>query len=212
MKHFKTEDWVDFVNQVTNGSQNSAMQKHLDNGCERCSETATLWQKVRNSAAKEASYQPPVEAVRIAKASFAIAGFTSKPQKTDSLIEVLFDSFLQPVVAGARSTASGVRQMLYRADPYQVDVQIEAKPEGNRLMITGQLLDVSRPTVIGSEILVTISNLRGSVTHTMTNQFGEFRGEIDNTGDLQLSFPCPGEKPIVISLRDALSRLAGGKS
>jgi hypothetical protein len=211
MKHFKTEEWVDFVNQVASSGQQTAMQKHLESGCKSCMETVSLWQKVRNSAAAEASYQPPAESVRIAKAAFATAGWAAKHEKTGSLVELLFDSFRQPALVGARSAGMGMRQMLYRADPYQVDMQIETKPEGNRLVITGQLLDVGRPDVVGSEIQVTLSNRRGAVLHTMTNKFGEFRAEIDNSGDLEVSFPRPDEKPIVISLRDALDRLPGGK-
>ena len=46
-------------------------------------------------------------------------------------------------------------------------------------------------------------------SHTITNQFGEFRGELENTGDLELSFPGQGEKSIVISLRNALGNLPG---
>jgi hypothetical protein len=212
MQHFTTEEWVDFVNQVTSTGQFVAMQKHLESGCERCSETMMLWRRVRKTAAAEVSYQPRAEVVRMAKAVFATSGLAAKRKKKSGLIEVLFDSFLQPGVAGARSAGAGIRQMLYRADPYQVDVQIEAKLEGNRLVITGQLLDVSRPTIVGSEIRVTLSNRRGSVVHTATNQFGEFRGEIENSGDLELSFPRPDEKPIVISLRNALDRLPGGRS
>lgn len=211
MKHFKTEEWVDFVNQVTPSSQQRAMQKHLESGCKSCSETVTLWQKVRNSAAAEAMYQPPAASVRIAKAAFATAGWIAQPKKAGGFIKLVFDSFMQPAVAGARSAGTGMRQMLYRADPYQVDIQIEAKPEGNRMVITGQLLDISRPDIVGPEIQVSFSNKRGSVVHTVTNKFGEFRGEIENSGDLELSFPRPDEKPIVISLRNALDRMPGGK-
>jgi hypothetical protein len=210
MKHFTTEEWVDFVNQVASSNRQKAMQKHLES-CKRCTATVALWQKVRHTAAVEASYQPPAESVRVAKAAFATADWAAQPKKAGSLIEVLFDSFLQPAVAGARSAGVGMRQMLYRADPYQVDVQIEVKPEGNRLTVTGQLLDVSRTDIVGSNTQVTISNRRGSVVRTMTNQFGEFRGEIANSGDLELSFPRPEDKPIVISLRNVLDRLPGGK-
>jgi hypothetical protein len=211
MKHFKTEEWVDFVNQAASSSQQKAMQKHLESGCKSCSETVTLWQKVRNSAAAEATYQPPAASVRVAKAAFATASWIAQPRKAGGFIKVVFDSFLQPAVAGARSAGTGMRQMLYRADPYQVDIQIEAKPEGNRMVITGQLLDISRPDIVGPEIQVSFSNKRGSVVHAVTNKFGEFRGEIENSGDLELSFPRPDEKPSVISLRNALDRMPGGK-
>jgi hypothetical protein len=150
--------------------------------------------------------------VRIAKAAFATADWIAQPKETGSLIKLVFDSFLQPALVGARSAGTGMRQMLYRADPYQVDIQIESKPDGNRMVITGQLLDISRPDIVGREIEVSFSNKRGSVVHAVTNKFGEFRGEIDNSGDLELSFPRPDEKPIVISLRNALDRLPGTRS
>ncbi len=102
--------------------------------------------------------------------------------------------------------------MLYRADPYQIDIQMEAKPEGNRLMVTGQLLDLNNPGIVGRDVKITLSNHRGNVMHTITNQFGEFRGEIENTGDLEFSFPGQGEKTIAISLRNALGDLPGGEA
>ena len=212
MKHFTTAEWIDFVNQVTSQKQQAAMQKHLGTGCKRCKEAVALWQKIRNTAVLEASYQPPAADVRIAKAAFAAAGRATHQSAKGSFVEVLFDSFLQPMLAGARSTSLGTRQMLYRADPYQIDIQIEAKPEGNRLMVTGQLLDVSSPGIVGRNVNITLSNHRGNVIHTVTNQFGEFRGEIENSGDLELSFPGKGEKSIVISLRNALGNLHGSKA
>jgi len=212
MKHFTTVEWINFVNRVTSQKQQEAMQKHLGTGCKRCMDTVSLWQRVRNTAALEASYQPPAADVRIAKAAFAAAGRATQREEKTGLVEVLFDSFLQPMLAGARSSSLGTRQMLYRADPYQIDIQIEAKPEGNRLMVTGQLLDVNNPGIVGRDVKITLSNHRGNVIHTITNQFGEFRGEIENTGDLELSFPGQGEKTIAISLRNALGDLPGSKS
>jgi hypothetical protein len=45
------------------------------------------------------------------------------------------------------------------------------------------------------------------VVNAITNQFGEVSGEIENSGDLQMTFNSPDGKPIIISLRDALGRL-----
>jgi len=81
-----------------------------------------------------------------------------------------------------------VRQMLYRTEHYQIDVQIEAQPDGNRLVIMGQLLDTRRPGTVDVGVHVTLSDGRGNMVHTKTNQFGEFRGEVGNSGDLELSF------------------------
>jgi hypothetical protein len=212
MKHFSTEEWVDFVNRVLTTDQQQAMQEHVGTGCKRCADTVSLWQKVSKTAAPESSFQPPPDSVRLAKVAFAASGLARTKKESQGLIEVLFDSFLQPAVAGARSVVIGTRQMLYRADPYQIDIQIEPKPGSNRLVITGQLLDLSHPGVIGRDIQVTLSNHRGHSVIAATNQFGEFSGEIENSGDLELSIPGHADQPIVISLRNALGDLRGGKS
>jgi hypothetical protein len=102
--------------------------------------------------------------------------------------------------------------MLYRADPFQIDVQVEAKPGSSRIVVTGQLLDLSNPEIIARDIRILLSNMRGQVVHTLANQFGEFSGEIDNSGDLQMTFASPGGMPIVISLREALGRLPEEKA
>jgi hypothetical protein len=211
MKHFSTEEWVDFVNEMVTTGQKQAMQKHLRTGCNRCMEMVSLWQKVSKTASGEVTYQPSADTVRLAKAAFLGSGLAQAQKQSKGLIEVLFDSFLQPAVAGARSVVIGTRQMLYRADPYQIDIQIEPKPGSNRLVITGQLLDLSHPGLIGHDIQVTLSNHRGHSVMAAANQFGEFSGEIENSGDLELSIPGSGDQPIVISLRNALGNLPGGK-
>ena len=78
--------------------------------------------------------------------------------------------------------------------------------------MTAQLLDISSPYVVGRDVKIILSNHRGNVIHTVTNEFGEFRGEIENTGDLELSFFGQGDKSIVISLRNALGKLPGSEA
>jgi hypothetical protein len=207
MEHFTTEKWIDFVNQAVAANEKTLMENHLEQGCERCMATVSLWQKVRQSATAERNYQPPEDSVRIAKAAFAGAGLKGQRKGAGSRIRVLFDSFLQPVFEGARSAGTTTRQMLYRADPFQIDVHLEAKPGSNRIMVTGQLLDLNNAEIVARDTRILLSNMRGQVVHTIANQFGEFSGEIENSGDLQMTFASPGGTPIVISLREALGHL-----
>ena len=58
---------------------------------------------------------------------------------------------------------------------------------------------------------MTVSNRRGNSVVVATNQFGEFSGEIDNSGDLELSILGQGDQPVVISLRNALGNIPVGK-
>lgn len=160
-------------------------------------------------AAAEASYQPPNDAVRIAKAAFAGSPWV-RVRKVSGVIEVLFDSFLQPALVGVRSVGAGTRRMLYRADPFQVDLQIEAHGGGS-VVVTGQLLDLRDPEVVGSHVPLMLSNLRGRVIRATTNQYGEFREEIESTGDLELVFHGANDKPVTISLHDVLGPMASEK-
>jgi hypothetical protein len=209
MKHLTTEEGIDLVNQVLSPSERLEMERHLECGCERCLKTISRWRRVRRMAATEASHQPPNEAVRIAKAAFAGSPW-ARVRKVSGVIEVLFDSFLQPALEGVRSAGAGTRRMLYRADPFQVDLQIEAQAGGS-VVVTGQLLDLREPEVVGSHVPLMLSNLRGRVIRATTNQYGEFREEIEGTGDLELVFHGANDKPVTISLHDVLGSQSGGK-
>jgi len=211
MKHFSSSEWIDFVNQRISNEQRGQMERHLASGCSRCADTLSVWQRVRQSAGAEAAYQPPDGALRTVKAAFASVRRTeTHPRSVRGAIEMLFDSFAQPALAGARSARANRRQVLYRAEPYQIDVQIEATPSGARLMVTGQVMDSSHADSVARDIFVTLSNGRGSMIRTVTNEFGEFEGVVENSGDLELSFGGKSGEPVMISLRDALARSAGG--
>jgi len=131
-------------------------------------------------------------------------GLRTNSQETGGPVQLLFDSIMQPAAPGIRSAAMNVRQILYRAEPYQIDLQIEAQPDRDRLVVTGQLLDVSHPEIAGRDVQVSLSDGRGNIVNTVTNQFGEFGGEVNNSGDLELSFLSHSGKPIVILLRGTL--------
>lgn len=134
-----------------------------------------------------------------------------KAHEADGLIPLLFDSFSHRSPAGTRSDAMSVRAIVCRVEPYQIDFQIEAHPERNRLVVTGQLLDLTHPEIVGSGFQVTLSNLCGSDVQTVTNHFGEFRGELEDSGDLELSFLGPSGNRFVILLRGALKPSSGAK-
>jgi len=208
MMHLQTLELNDFVNRVAPVDPRAAMQAHRGTRRKRFVETAALRQKVAHAAASEASYQPAAEKVSFVKAAFATAGFSATRQEAGGVVQLVHDSFSQPVLAGIRSASRPIRQLLYRAEPYQIDLQIELQREGNRLAITGQLLDVSRPEMVGRDVQVMLSDGREYIVNTVTNQFGEFRAEVENSGDLELSFLSPGRKPIVVLLRGALDQLS----
>ena len=134
-----------------------------------------------------------------------------KAYETEGLIPLLFDSFSHHAPAGTRSDAMSVRAIVCRVEPYQIDFQVESHPERNRLVVTGQLLDLTHPEIVGSGFQVTLSNLCGADVRTVTNRFGEFRGELEYSGDLELSFLGPSGKRFIILLRGALEPSSGAR-
>ncbi|HKW33551.1 MAG TPA: hypothetical protein VJN92_11140 [Candidatus Acidoferrum sp.] len=168
---------------------------------------ASKTQKLAYREAVDLSYPPSA-----VKAVFSRAGLRANLQEKRADVQLLYDSLAQLAAAGTRSIGMRVRQMLYRAEPYQIDIQIEAQPDRNRLIVTGQLIDVGRPELLDGGIEVTLSDGRGNIVNTVTNQFGEFRGEVILSGDLDLSFPSRDGKPIVTLLRGMLDPASGGKN
>jgi hypothetical protein len=208
MKHSKGEEWNDGVNHVACDYQ-LAIEKQRRRRRRGEVGRARLWQKIANVAADEVGYQPAAESVLAAKAAFTSANLMAKPQETpetDDQVQLLFDSFSDPAQAGTRSAATRTRQMLYRADPFQIDLQIEWQPESNSLVVTGQLLDLGHPEIVGRGVPVMLSDGREFIVNTVTNQFGEFRCEVKNSADLELSFLVRSEKSIVILLPGVLDQ------
>jgi hypothetical protein len=205
MLYFQTSDANDHLNPVALSGPRKLLQKQRAPRRKCRVETAAIWRKVAHLAAVEPVYQPSAEKVRAVKSSFATARAVLKPRETASQAHLLYDTFSQPAPPGTRSSAMNVRQMLYRADPHQIDIHLELQPEQNRFVVTGQLVDLSHPDLVGRDVQITLSDGRESVVNTVTNQFGEFRGEVENSGDLEISFVGRTGKPIVILLRGALA-------
>lgn len=118
------------------------------------------------------------------------------------LVELLFDSFAAPPL-GVRSRTHPQRHLLYRANPFELDLMIELLPDSNRLRITGQLLDTSLPAVFRRGVRVTLWNFRQSFVTLRTNELGEFLGEIEDSGELMVALKIQ-LREIVISIRNVL--------
>lgn len=206
MKHFSSVEWIDLVNHVLDPSREVVMQKHLEGGCESCAVELARWGRLRQFAVREKDYQPPKDVVHMAKAAFSASGWAQKRMPAKGIMELLFDSFRQPLAAGVRSVGTAPRRMLYAVDDLKIDVQVESQADGQTIVVTGQLLDLRQPGAVARDMKVTLSNGHGRAVEVRTNEFGEFREEIENTGDLELMFPSGNTEPLVISLPNVLGR------
>jgi len=97
--------------------------------------------EVLNAASVEASYHlPRKEFASSRQRSQRLAWRPSGREQ--AAWSVALRQLFAAALAGTRSAASGIRHMLYRAEPYQIDIQIELPQEQDRLVITGQLVDL----------------------------------------------------------------------
>ena len=127
---------------------------------------------------------------------------TARQREGERRIELLFDS-LATAQAGVRSAMHPQRHLLYRAEPFELDLLLEFRQDSNRLRITGQLLDTRLPTLFRRGVRITLWNFRQSFVTLRTNEWGEFLGEIEDSGELMIGLKIQ-LREIVISIRNVL--------
>lgn len=192
MHHYSEQVLIDFVRTVpvlnarSGLSENAAVQSHLGRGCKDCMATLQVWQKVQSTAAAESSYRPPENAVRMVKMEFVARHSRDAAEKADA--SLVFDTVLQPALAGVRSAAVAARQMVYEAEGFTVDLRFDRKPHSNTVYLIGQILDSARTGILMGTLPVTLCTDRDVlIAEGRTNDLGEFHLEFEAQDHLRLS-------------------------
>jgi hypothetical protein len=196
MKHFSLAEWADFARQVIDREKEQVMQAHLDAGCQHCAKTVGMWNRVREASKREISYEPPKAAVHNAKSMFSLG---ARKQKT-SVVQLLFDSFQSPALAGVRSMGANPRQMLYGIGPYRIDLRMEPQMNSDKVEVVGQILNSADPIRGGTQATVKLVRGRKILVESQTNALGEFHLECSLEGQLQLLVGLPRSRDVKIPL------------
>jgi hypothetical protein len=208
MSHYDYKDWMDFARGTLGETLKSEMQAHLAGGCAACSEEARAWNWMKEFGAQERLNEPPANAVRMAKSLFA--GISQKPRTTmREFAELIFDTYAQPQVAGVRSTASGPRQLLYRAGTLMIDMRLQMN-DTERFALMGQVVTSGEKKSAMRQLPVHLLSGTDELAHTATNQFGEFYLEHATGKDLQVSLEVSSERSVFIPLDESIWRVACG--
>ena len=197
MKHFSDELWADFVRNLAPATTAQAMHKHIEDGCSKCKAVLKSWQSVFRMAQEEGGYSPPQDVVRIAKAQFAAVAGVQQGRP----VRLVFDSNLRPITAGVRGSISA-RQLLYETDELYIDLRLEPQREANRdrVCLVGQILDRTSETRAAQGLKVQLLHGQQAVTHTSTNQHGEFQLEFDAGKDMCLSIGHEKDRMVVLPI------------
>jgi hypothetical protein len=192
VKHFSEASWADFAKKLVSKAERMAMQKHLDDGCEKCTITLQTWESVVSVAEQEQVLTPPDDIVRVVK-SFAAAAQASPG------VQLVFDSNLQPAVAGIRGSVAA-RQLLYQTDQYFVDLRLEPRRESDRGCLVGQVMNRSGADWVSDGIAVRLKTGNLPLAETTANQFGEFQFDFEAASDLSISIVQKHDDEVVLPL------------
>jgi hypothetical protein len=210
MKHFESQDWIDFVRRISSQEQNGKMQAHLDSACPSCLDDFGIWKWMTEFGQREASAEPPEAVLRIVKSAI----MSRAPEKERSLMrelaELVFDSYSQPQVSGVRSTASAPRQLLYRAGSLLIDMRLQSTSDTERFALIGQVLVSGEAKHAVRQVPVHLLSGTDQLASTATNQFGEFYLEHRTSKDLQVSLEVSEERNVFIPLDESIWRMAFG--
>jgi hypothetical protein len=217
MEHFSEQAWIDFVRevapsnaksgQVPDNSGRQALESHLLAGCSDCQATFKIWKQVYGIASHESEYCPPGDAIRMAKAAFAVNRLENAAETLAA--NLVFDSFSRPILAGVRSTAAAARQLVYDAAGLTVDMRFDREPKSSKVQLIGQILDAERRQTVLANLPVVLSTERGVlVADGHTNQLGEFHLEFEEQEELKLAIWIHASKVIRIALANLGNSMA----
>jgi hypothetical protein len=189
MKHFTSEDWIDYVRNVQPPDVSAQMKNHLED-CQNCRALFRIWAGVTKAAADDLNYSPPSDALRIAQSQFMPA-----PPKvgllSDLMAKLVFDTAQQPLAAGVRGASNVCRQLLYQHGQRFIDLRVEKQPTKNDVSLIGQIQEAS-----GKLIAIPVALYCGErlIEQTETNPMGEFHMVFSPAQDLHLEIDISEKK------------------
>lgn len=200
MKCVGFQQLVDYLDGRLSDNDGGRVEEHLAGGCERC-EADRNWYSLLKSMKGVPESEPPSWVFRRAVRLFEARHHSESAPKrlARAVARLVFDSFNQPAVAGARSSGALSRHLLYAVDDYSIDLQIAPKGESGADLI-GQVLSASEPGFDSVAGLTIDLALKGeTISSTVTDDIGIF---IMSKIDL-------GEYDLQIDARDMIINVVG---
>lgn len=183
----KFANLIDYLDNRLDDQAGGIVAAHMATRCAKCDGIRQWYLQVRALAASDDCIDPPTwvlkRAIRIFSAEVAPSTLDRVKQFVASLV---FDSLSRPVPAGVRLTESTVRQLLYRADVYSIDLQIAPREEA-RALLHGQVLREGETRFDSvSNLRVELAEKKRVLHSVLTNEMGEFELERVANGDYEL--------------------------
>ena len=186
MKRFKIEDWVDYARGVAGEERKAEMQKLLEEGNEgsqRLFQTAKMMTEAAQVLGKE---EPPTGVVQRAISIFEQGQYKAVSRIPLSEIRLIFDSMLEPQLAGVRATETLIRETTYAAGGFLMSMRMEQEGETEVMAVVGQLSHDRGATGPVSKRPVYVYQSEKLIARTITGENGEFQMEFSKGESLKL--------------------------
>ena len=185
--HLSSETALDFVEGRLPENQKAFWHRHLEL-CKECAAEISRWRELEIALRRSHLKSPPEGSVKR-----AVQVISSNPVEDRSAsrwvqASIIFDSFLQPALAGVRGASAASRQLVMRAEEFDIHIKVWGEPE--HLQMLGQLLPRRGATFVESANLHLIQH--GERLETATaDRTGEFRFTDLPEGNLSLQIDLP---------------------
>jgi hypothetical protein len=185
--HLNAELALDLVDRRMDERQEAFWKEHVEN-CGSCAREYGYWQQLGAGLKRAHLESAPAESLNAAMDVCERLTQEGSSSVRRVFAAMIFDSFTQPAMAGARgSSTEPVRQLVMRADEFDVHIRIWG--DRDRKQIHGQLLPRQQGAVPHAVFHLLQHGKR--LDSTMADELGEFHFSSVPEGDLSIQVDLP---------------------
>jgi hypothetical protein len=185
--HLSAKGALDFLEGRLDGEQEAFWKSHMEH-CNDCKTEFQNWRQLGIDLKQSNLESAPAADIDRAVQLFQPA-WDRKPSAIRSILAmVTFDSLLQPSLAGSRGSSAATRQLVMRAEEFDIHIKIFGAPDHRRLL--GQVLPRDGSSLsAGARFHLLQHGER--IDSTVTDDMGEFDFVDIPAGELSLQIDLP---------------------
>ncbi len=197
MQHYGVGEWTDFVRNLVSEKQRVEMDEHRA-VCPDCGSLLAFLSNVAAVGQAEHVYEAASEALSASvrnvfvseKAPARVREWAARALRT-LMAQLTYDSAADLQPAGARAYRPTIRQMLYQAGDYYLDLRFDHESDSPQVTIVGQVANSKDPAFRPAGLQVLVLAEAKVLAQAECNEFGEFSLDYVPQRDLRLSVKIP---------------------
>jgi hypothetical protein len=201
MRHFEEERWARFARGVVEDPERAVMEDHVSSGCLSCLSILSASRRAvdlldRWGAHAAHSWAPTIETRRGGRSRAAewLQSLSRIPAR------VVYERVSGPRPPGTSGLHYTIRQAVFEAGDYAVNLRVDCDPDSGRRVVVGQVGSRSVPPRPLAYVPVWLLSGRAVAARTVSNERGQFQLEYEADGRLRLALPVDSVRRIELPL------------